>query len=60
MGQNVRVLRGDRLGGLIQEYAQVAMGDRIFGTHRVGWGWIAAHSYWRVTNQSYIFKECQE
>jgi putative transposase len=32
---NVRVLRRDRLGGLIHEYAQVAYGDRIFGTHRV-------------------------
>jgi putative transposase len=31
---NVRVLRRDRLGGLIREYAQVAWGDTIFGTHK--------------------------
>jgi hypothetical protein len=31
---NVRVLRRDRLGGLIREYAQVAYGDGVFGTHR--------------------------
>ena len=30
---NVRVLRRDRLGGLIREYAQVAYGDGVFGTH---------------------------
>ena len=30
---NVRVLRRDRLGGLIREYAQVARGDGISGTH---------------------------
>jgi hypothetical protein len=29
---NVRVLRRDRLGGLIHEYSQVASGDRVFGT----------------------------
>lgn len=34
-GVNVRVLRQDRLGGLIHEYAQVALGDRVFGTHTV-------------------------
>jgi putative transposase len=34
MDPNVRVLRRDRLGGLIREYAQVAWGDRIFGTHK--------------------------
>ncbi len=28
------VMRRDRLGGLIHEYAQVARGDRIAGTHR--------------------------
>jgi len=33
-GVNVRVLRRDRLGGLIHEYAQVAWGDRVFGTHK--------------------------
>ena len=30
---NVRVLRRDRLGGLIHEYFQVAYGDAISGTH---------------------------
>jgi putative transposase len=30
-----RVVRRDRLGGLIHEYAQVACGDRISGTHKV-------------------------
>ena len=34
-GANVRVLRRDRLGGLIREYAQFAKGDRVFGTHKV-------------------------
>jgi hypothetical protein len=29
-----RVLRRDRLGGLIQEYAQVAWGDTVSGTYR--------------------------
>jgi hypothetical protein len=29
----MRVVRRDRLGGLIQEYAQVAYGDSIFGIH---------------------------
>ena len=29
----MRVLRRDRLGGLIHEYSQVAYGDSIFGTH---------------------------
>jgi len=38
MNPNARVLRRDRLGGLIREYAQVAWGDRIFGTHRSGDG----------------------
>ncbi len=33
LGANVRVLRRDRLGGLIREYAQVAYGDRLSGTH---------------------------
>jgi hypothetical protein len=28
-------VRRDRLGGLIHEYAQVACGDRISGTHKV-------------------------
>jgi hypothetical protein len=32
----VRVLRRDRPGGLIHEYAQVAYGDTIFGTHKLG------------------------
>jgi hypothetical protein len=32
-GTNIRVLRRDRLGGLIHEYAQVAWGDRVIGTH---------------------------
>ena len=31
---NMRVLRRDRLGGLIHEYAQVALRDTVFGTHR--------------------------
>jgi putative transposase len=31
---NVGVFRRDRLGGLIREYAQVAQGDGVFGTHR--------------------------
>jgi putative transposase len=35
LGVNVRILRRHRLGGLIHEYAQVAQGDRVFGTHRV-------------------------
>src|SRR5258705_10876069 len=35
-GGPIRVLRRDRLGGLIHEYAQVALGDRVFGTHRLG------------------------
>jgi hypothetical protein len=34
MSPNIRILRRDRLGGLIREYAQVAYCDRIFGTHR--------------------------
>ena len=29
-----RVFRRDRLDGLIREYAQVACGDTVFGTHR--------------------------
>ena len=33
---NVRVLRRDRLGGLIYEYSQVAWCDAILGTHRPG------------------------
>jgi hypothetical protein len=32
-GANVRVIRRDRVGGLIHEYSQVAWGDRIFVTH---------------------------
>jgi putative transposase len=31
----MRVLRRDRLGGLIHEYSQAAWGDIIFGTHKV-------------------------
>jgi hypothetical protein len=31
---DVWVLRPDRLGALIRDYAQVADGDRVFGTHR--------------------------
>jgi hypothetical protein len=34
-GADVQVLRRDRLGGLIHEYAQVAYYDRVFGTHTV-------------------------
>jgi anti-anti-sigma factor len=33
-GANVRVLRRERLGGVIREYSQVAYGDRVFGTYR--------------------------
>ena len=33
-GTSTRVLRRDRLGGLIHEYAQVACGDTVFGTQR--------------------------
>jgi len=33
-GDNMRVRRRDRLGGLIHEYSQVACGDSIVGTHR--------------------------
>jgi putative transposase len=33
-GTNVRLLRRDQLGGLIHEYSQVALGDRVFGTDR--------------------------
>ena len=36
-GTSTRVLRRDRLGGLIHEYAQVACGDTVFGTHRPCW-----------------------
>ena len=32
----MRVLRRNRLGGLIYEYAQVAYDDTISGTHRSG------------------------
>jgi putative transposase len=32
-GSSIRVLRRDRLGGLIHEYAQVACSDTVFGTH---------------------------
>jgi hypothetical protein len=32
LGASIRVLRRDRLGGLIHEYAQVARGDRVSGT----------------------------
>jgi hypothetical protein len=35
IGTNIRVLRQDRLGGLIHEYIQVAGGDRVSGTHRL-------------------------
>jgi hypothetical protein len=35
IGANIRVLRRDRLGGLIREYTQVARGDRVIGTYRV-------------------------
>ena len=38
MSPAARVLRRDRLGGLIHEYAQVACGDGIFGTHRLARG----------------------
>jgi putative transposase len=49
LGANVRVLRRDRLGGLIHEYSQVALGDGVFGTDRhTGWsrllpGVLSAH-----------------
>src|SRR5262249_2467426 len=33
LGANVRVLRRDRLGGLIHEYSQVALGCQVSGTH---------------------------
>ena len=32
---SIRVLRRDRLGGLIHEYSQVAYRDTITGTHRI-------------------------
>ncbi len=34
---STRILRRDRIGGLIHEYAQVAYGDTVFGTHRLEW-----------------------
>ena len=34
-GASIRVLRRDRLGGLIHEYSQVACGDTVLGTHRL-------------------------
>ncbi len=47
-GANVRVLRRDRLGGLIREYSQVAWGDRVFGTHRLpGAGGGTHQTSWR-------------
>ena len=33
---SMRVLRRDSPGGLLREYAQVAWGDTVFGTHRNG------------------------
>jgi hypothetical protein len=33
---SIRVLRRDRLGGFIREYAQVAYGDAVSGTHTAG------------------------
>jgi hypothetical protein len=35
-GSAIRVLRQDRLGGLLHEYLQVAGGDHVLGTHRPG------------------------
>jgi putative transposase len=37
-GTSTRVLRQDRLGGLVYEYSQVACGGTISGTHRGGVG----------------------
>jgi hypothetical protein len=31
----IKIARRDRLGGLLQEYAQVTWGDTVFGTHKV-------------------------
>lgn len=33
-GTNVRVLRRDRLGGVIHEYSKVALGDRVLAPCR--------------------------
>jgi hypothetical protein len=33
---SMRVLRRDRLGGLLREYAKLALSDTAFGTHRSG------------------------
>jgi hypothetical protein len=41
---DMRVLRRDRLGGLIHEYTQVAWGDTIYGTHKVLGG--LTHEYY--------------
>jgi hypothetical protein len=32
---DTKVIRRDRLGGLLHEYTQVAWGDTVFGTHRL-------------------------
>jgi hypothetical protein len=42
---DIKVIRRDRLGGLIHEYAQVAKGGRIFGTDTPAPAptWPAAH-----------------
>lgn len=32
----MRVLRRARLGGLIREYTQLALGDTVSGIHRIG------------------------
>src|SRR5215472_1294476 len=42
-GAAAGVLRRARLGGLIHEYAQIAYGDTVFGTHRVGPAGTARH-----------------
>ena len=34
---DIKVTRRDRLSGLLHEYAQVASGDTIFGTHTTKW-----------------------
>jgi hypothetical protein len=41
---SIRVLRRDRLGGMIHEYSQVALGDRVFGTDRVMAGLLVLRS----------------
>ena len=47
---NMRVFRRDRLGGLIHEYAQVALPDTVFGTHRTS---AMSASAWRLAESNY-------